>query len=166
MVCKALIALCIFTAGTWRGPRMSGALGRQRRAPADGKRGTKGNKSPLEGGGSAGVCALGFEVHGFDGSGEEGRLGLCCGSLDPPQIHSLGNRWPASWRVRTPKPSGRRQLSAVSLVCWGLGAHLPLIATHHFLRWFVLMWDTEAGQGTDEAATRRASASSAFDPAG
>lgn len=39
MVCKVLIALCIFTAGTWRGPRRRGAWGRQHQAPADGKRG-------------------------------------------------------------------------------------------------------------------------------
>lgn len=36
MVCKALITLCIFAAGTWRGPRKSGAWGRQPQAPGSG----------------------------------------------------------------------------------------------------------------------------------
>lgn len=89
MVCKVLIALCIFTAGTWRGPRKSGAWGRQHRVRLMGRGATPRNKPPLEGGRSAGVCALRFEVCGFGSPGREGRLGLCCGILGPPQIRSL-----------------------------------------------------------------------------
>lgn len=59
MVCKALVALCIFTAGTWRGPRKSqarrGVGVTSTRVPFAEAETRK--SVPLEGGASAGVRA-------------------------------------------------------------------------------------------------------------
>lgn len=75
-------------------PQVLGALRDEpcvgKRAPVFGVGGAiPGIKSPLEGSGSAGVCALRFEMYGFGGPGGEKRLGLCGGRLCPPQIQSL-----------------------------------------------------------------------------
>lgn len=72
-----------------------------------------------------------------------------------------GGRLAGALEHGTPHGDGRSQLF---LVCWGLRGAPATAPDITSCQWFVRTWDSEARQGSDKAAARRASAWSALNP--